>query len=60
MKRKLQDIYKGQIQINESWLDSYKDYVPKIVSIIKKGVSSEDKMVRLLINSFHQIALYPI
>lgn len=43
MKRKLQDIYKGQIQINESWLDSYKDYVPKIVSIIKKGVSSEDK-----------------
>lgn len=43
MKRKLHDIYKGQIQINESWLDSYKDYVPKIVSIIKKGVSSEDK-----------------
>lgn len=43
MKRKLQDIYKGQIQINESWLKSYKDYVPKIVSIIKKGVSSEDK-----------------
>lgn len=59
MKRKLHDIYKGQIKINKSWLDSYKDYVPKIVSIIKKGVSSEDKMVRLLINSFHQIALYP-
>lgn len=43
MKRKLHDIYKGQIKINKSWLDSYKDYVPKIVSIIKKGVSSEDK-----------------
>lgn len=42
-KRKLCDIYKKEIDVNQTWLADYRNYIPKIIKLIKKGILPEDE-----------------